>query len=198
MSNNMSLTAITEVEGKLVSILDVENIIANLMNKKYQDTIEHVEKVNKTTVSKRLKELEAKVIKLPKKTKVLNMVAEPDEEYSTNEMSVLQQYLRIVEDHAKLNAIVKKATEDLDIKALAQYKSLTEDQIKQMVVEEKWLASLELSIKTEMERISQRLSLRIKELTERYELTLPQLTTELTDLEDKVNAHLLKMGFVWN
>ena len=48
MSNNMSLTAITEVEGKLVSILDVENIIANLMNKKYQDTIEHVEKVNKT------------------------------------------------------------------------------------------------------------------------------------------------------
>ena len=67
-----------------------------------------------------------------------------------------------------------------------------------MVVEEKWLASLELSIKTEMERISQRLSLRIKELTERYELTLPQLTNELTDLEDKVNAHLLKMGFVWN
>jgi type I restriction enzyme M protein len=159
---------------------------------------EDFEKVNKTTVSKRLKELEAKVIKLPKKTKVLNMVAEPDEEYNTNEVQVLQQYLKIVEDHAKLNAIVKKATEDLDIKALAKYKSLTEDQVKQMVVEEKWLASLELSIKTEMERISQRLSLRIKELTERYEFTLPQLNNELTDLEDKVNAHLLKMGFVWN
>ena len=47
MSNSLTLTAITEVDGKLVSILDVENIIANLMDKKYQDSIENVEVVIK-------------------------------------------------------------------------------------------------------------------------------------------------------
>jgi len=46
---------------------------------------------------------------------------------------------------------------------------------------------------TEMERISQR----IKELAERYETTLPQQTDEMKLLEEKVNAHLAKMGFAW-
>jgi len=50
---------------------------------------------------------------------------------------------------------------------------------------------------TEMERISQHLTQRIKELTERYETTLPQQTDEMKLLEEKVNAHLAKMGFAW-
>jgi type I restriction enzyme M protein len=53
------------------------------------------------------------------------------------------------------------------------------------------------NINGEMERISQRLTGRIKELMERYEAPLPALDKELTELESKVNAHLQKMGFVW-
>ena len=48
-----------------------------------------------------------------------------------------------------------------------------------------------------MERISQRLTGRIKELAERYETPLSVLTTEVDTLEQKVHAHLTKMGFVW-
>jgi type I restriction enzyme M protein len=49
-----------------------------------------------------------------------------------------------------------------------------------------------------MERISQRLTGRIKELAERYETTLLKQTTDLAGLEEKVSTHLQKMGFVWN
>jgi type I restriction enzyme M protein len=48
-----------------------------------------------------------------------------------------------------------------------------------------------------MERISQRLTQRIKELAERYDTPLPQQTVEVAELEAKVSAHLQKMGFVW-
>ena len=81
---------------------------------------------------------------------------------------------------------------------MSQYKLLTEDDIKQLVVDDKWMASLERSVKTEMERISQRLTQRIKELAERYETPLPQQTADVAALEQKVIAHLQKMGFVWN
>jgi len=56
---------------------------------------------------------------------------------------------------------------------------------------------MQIAIEGEMERISQRLTGRIKELMERYETPLPAIDKELTELENKVNAHLQKMGFVW-
>jgi type I restriction enzyme M protein len=86
----------------------------------------------------------------------------------------------------------------LDIKVIERYKTLTETEIKQLVVDDKWMASIERSVKTEMERISQRLTQRIKELAERYETPLPKQTTDVAELEEKVTAHLQKMGFVWS
>jgi type I restriction enzyme M protein len=76
--------------------------------------------------------------------------------------------------------------------------TMTETEIKQLVVDDKWMASIERSVKTEMERISQRLTQRIKELAERYETPLPKQTIEVAELEDKVKRHLQKMGFVWS
>ena len=58
------------------------------------------------------------------------------------------------------------------------------------MVEDKWIATIEHSVKNEMQRISQRLTLRIKELAERYELALPSVLNEVKSLEEKVNAHL--------
>jgi type I restriction enzyme M protein len=46
-----------------------------------------------------------------------------------------------------------------------------------------------------MDRISQALTQRVKELTERYETPMPQLTTRVDKLEQKVNRHLERMGF---
>jgi len=161
---------------------------------------EDFEKVNKAAVQKRLKELEAQVKKIPKKKLEYAMVAEPEAEYETEdkEKRILKQYLKISDDYSDLSSIMKNAKTELDIKALTRYKTLTETEIKQLVVEDKWMASIERNVKTEMDRISQRLTQRIKELAERYETPLPKQTADAAELENKVTVHLQKMGFVWN
>ena len=158
---------------------------------------EDFEKVNKLAVQKRLKELESKVKKVTRKKMAYAMVAEPDVEYEIEdkEKSILKQYLKIADDYLDLSSIVKNAKTELDIKALARYKTLTEAEIKKLVVDDKWMASIERNVKTEMDRISQRLTQRIKELAERYETTLSVLANDVIDWEQKVNGHLVKMGF---
>lgn len=152
------------------------------------------DKVNKANVQKRLKEILARKPKAKKQT--LPLVAEAQTAYG--EQAILEQYLELIEKQTELNKKIKEAEAELDKKTLARYKTLSETEIKQMVVEDKWMASIERSVKTEMERISQRLTQRIKELAERYETPLPKQTTDLADLENKVTTHLQKMGFVWS
>jgi type I restriction enzyme M protein len=59
------------------------------------------------------------------------------------------------------------------------------------------LATLETAIHGEMDRISQGLTQRVKDLTERYETPMPQMVNRVADLEAKVNRHLVRMGFSW-
>ena len=76
-----------------------------------------------------------------------------------------------------------------------RYKVFTEDEIKTLVVDDKWMAAIGGDVKSEMERISQRLARRIKELAERYDSPMPVMNAQVDELEMKVNGHLEKMGF---
>jgi type I restriction enzyme M protein len=62
-------------------------------------------------------------------------------------------------------------------------------------VDDKWLSALDIAIHGEMDRISQSLTQRVKELAERYETPMPQMTDRMAELEEKVNGHLERMGF---
>jgi len=48
-----------------------------------------------------------------------------------------------------------------------------------------------------LDRVSQALTGRIKQLAERYATPLPELTDEVETLAARVDEHLKKMGFVW-
>jgi type I restriction enzyme M protein len=89
---------------------------------------------------------------------------------------------------------VKEAQKALDAKLAAKYKQLTEPEIKTLVVEDKWLAALAASVQGELNRVSQALTGRIRQLAERYSRTLPQLVDEVAVLAAKVDGHLRKMG----
>jgi len=116
----------------------------------------------------------------------------------TDELEVLQDYLKLLNTEADVKKQIKTAQAELNTKLLAKYKQLTETEVKTLVVDDKWLATIEHNVKTEMDRISQRLTGRIKELADRYETPLPQQYKEVQALTGKVGAHLKKMGFVWN
>jgi type I restriction enzyme M protein len=120
---------------------------------------------------------------------------EPD---TADEQNIFKHYLKILNQEADTKKAVKYAETELDAKLLDFYPTLTEKQIKQLVVDDKWMTTIEKDIHSEMDRISQHLTQRIKELVERYEIPLREQTKQVLDLEEAVNQHLRKMGFVWN
>ena len=135
-----------------------------------------LDKVNKANVTARLKEIKG----------------DPE---AKDEAAALNAWLKLCTQEADLKKALKEAETELDALAYAQYPKLSEADIKALVVEDKWLAAIAADIHGEMDRISQSLTQRVKELAERYEVPLPVLTGKVADLAAKVAAHLKKMGF---
>ena len=92
---------------------------------------------------------------------------------------------------------MKDAQDKLDAVVFARYSILSVEEIIKLIVDDKWLASLQASIIAEIERITQQLANRVKTLEERYCTPVPSLVDEVESLSSKVDAHLKKMGLVW-
>ena len=114
-----------------------------------------------------------------------------------DERKQLNAYLALIEKESIANKKIKDSQKLLDTKVAAQYAKLSLEEIKDLVVGEKWLTTLAENVQTELDRISQTLTGRIKQLAERYIKPLPQLNADLASLNTKVDAHLIKMGFIW-
>ncbi|MBJ6978998.1 N-6 DNA methylase [Luteimonas sp. MC1895] len=114
------------------------------------------------------------------------------------ELAALKQWSTLSEQEAELKKQLKALDAELDAKAFAKYAKLSAEEIKTLVVDDKWLAALSAATHGEVERVSQALTRRVKELAERYDTPLPQLAAQVAVLEDKVAGHLVKMGFAWN
>jgi type I restriction enzyme M protein len=135
-----------------------------------------LDKVNKANVSARMKEIKG------------------DKE-AKEEAGLLSAWLKLSMQEADLKKALKEAEAALDTLAYTKYPKLTEEKIKTLVVEDKWLTTISAAIHGEMDHISQALAQRVKELAERYETPLPRITEEVAELERKVNMHLERMGF---
>jgi type I restriction enzyme M protein len=114
-----------------------------------------------------------------------------------DELKVLQQWLDLGNQISSRKKQIKEADAALDQRALAKYPTLTPAEIQTLVIDDKWMARLAASVQGELDRVSQTLTGRIRELAERYVMPLPQLTDEVAVLAAKVEAHLAKMGASW-
>jgi type I restriction enzyme M protein len=137
-----------------------------------------LDKVNKVNVTSRLREIK-------------------DDEESKDEADALTAWLTLAAEEATRKKALKEAEARLDAKSLVKYPTLIEAEVKTLVVEDKWLATLAASIHGEMDRISQTLTQHAAELAERYETPLPQAVAKVAELEQVVNHHLERMGFSW-
>ncbi|HDY95478.1 hypothetical protein LCGC14_0510650 [marine sediment metagenome] len=102
---------------------------------------------------------------------------------------------------AKLTAaestVKKKAKEmeaELTQAVLKKYSALTVEEIRALVVEDKWLTDIAVAIEAEVEARTEQLTGRVRVLTERYGETVGDLDTRLAALEAKVEKHLERMG----
>jgi len=116
---------------------------------------------------------------------------------STDELRALKKWQKLAAEESELKKKLKDAESALDTAALAHYHTLNDAEIKTLVVDDKWLSALDTAVHGEMDRVSQAITRRVKELAERYETPLPRVTEQVTELEAKVNHHLQKMGFAW-
>lgn len=114
-----------------------------------------------------------------------------------DEAAVLKRWLELAESEAALKRAVKEQEAALDTLAYEKYPKLTEAEIKTLVVDDKWMARLSAAVQGELDRVSQTLTGRIRELAERYATPLPQLTDEVVALADRVGEHLKQMGASW-
>ena len=114
------------------------------------------------------------------------------------EISVLKQVQKLFEQESTLKKAVKDLQDALDLAVFQKYPQLDEQAIKTLVVEDKRLATLKANIKAEIERVTQQLANRVKELDERYAEPLPQISQNVDGLSDKVAQHLKAMGLEWS
>lgn len=120
-----------------------------------------------------------------------------DPDYA-DEVKALKDYDALLDAQADTKAKLKAAREDLDAKLHAMYPQVSEDEIKTLVVDDKWLAALAAAVQRELDRVSQTLTGRVRQLAERYAAALPELTDEVSALAARVDEHLRKMGAAWN
>lgn len=118
-----------------------------------------------------------------------------DDSGLAEELEALETYLRLIEEESAANKKIKEATKKLEKHVDEKYKELSEDEIKAIVVDMRWIPFIKGEVTQEMDRVSHRLTTRIKELAERYEATLSQLEEQLECYSDKVEEHLVRMGF---
>ena len=120
-----------------------------------------------------------------------------DPDYA-DERKALEGYSTLLDQQADAKALLKVLQEDLEAKLDAKYPTLTEDEIKTLVMDDKWLATIAATVQRELDRVSQTLTGRIRQLAERYATPLPQIRDELETLAARVRQHLAKMGAVWD
>ncbi|MBN8279114.1 MAG: type I restriction-modification system subunit M [Gammaproteobacteria bacterium] len=115
-----------------------------------------------------------------------------------DEAAVLQRWLDLSESETALKRDVKAQDAALDMLAYEKYPTLTEAEIKTLVVDDKWMVSLAAAVQGELDRVSQTLTGRIRQLAYRYAAPMPSLSKQVETLTARVEEHLRKMGVSWN
>jgi type I restriction enzyme M protein len=132
-------------------------------------------KVSKGEITKRLKALKG----------------EPDSE---DEVAALQKCKQLIDAEATVKKAIKDAEAELKKAVLARYGDLTKDEIETLVIDDKWLADIRKAIDDKVQRVTNQLAGRVRELEERYAETLPTLEQEVKKLASRVAGHLDTMG----
>ena len=111
-----------------------------------------------------------------------------------DEVKALERLLDLYAEEAKAKKDAKGARAVLDLAVLKKYGGLSEAEVRQMVLEDKWLTSVRTRTGNEVTALTLTFVARIQQLGERYEETLSDIETALENLESTVALHLRDMG----
>ena len=177
------------IEQQLEELMEEQGGEGGLLEEAKNDK----DKLTKASVAARLKELRTQTPKGKPASKQVDLWEDSD----ADERKALTECLALFEKQSDLSSAIKSAQEALMQKVVTQFAKLTPDEIKTLVVDDKWLGSLSAAVQSELDRASQTLTGRVQKLAERYATPLPQLVDEVATLAARVDSHLQKMGISW-
>lgn len=110
------------------------------------------------------------------------------------EIEALEHLIKLYNGESAAKKLAKDAQAKLDSSALEQYRKLTERDVKELVLDDKWQGAITHGITGEVRRLTYNLVARISELGARYDCTIGDLESELAEFTTKVSDHLAEMG----
>jgi type I restriction enzyme M protein len=124
------------------------------------------------------------------KERIREIGRDPD---GADELAVLRQWTELASRITALKKQLRDAEVELDTLAFQKYPTLTLVEIQSLAIDDKWMAQLVATMQGELERVSQTLTGRVRELAERYATTLPDLLDQVAAFSARVDVHLKKM-----
>ncbi len=113
------------------------------------------------------------------------------------ERDFLQKWLDLSDKHEKLKKAIKEKDRALDDACRTRIETLTEDEVKLLVIDDKWITQIEKAACEVVDGIGHNLAANVSDLAQRYATPLTELEAEVKELEAKVGTHLQRMGFQW-
>ena len=171
-------------------IADTENLLSEAQSSKDAIVEEHCVEdglLDNDSYSKDGKLKKPDVVKYVKTNK--------DNPDCKEEVEILNEWLKWGEMETAYSKTLVAKKQELYEKVLKKYGELSEDEVKTLVVEDKWLVTLSGRIEQLLTDLTQKLAQRVKEIAVRYEYTVPELEAEQEALKNKVKQHLALMGY---
>ncbi|RKV48494.1 type I restriction-modification system subunit M [Helicobacter pylori] len=109
---------------------------------------------------------------------------------------ILKTALELLEAKNKALKMKNKAHEELELKAFHQYKNLEINEIKDLIIQDKWLNSLKNALENKIQKRINAFISALNEIISSYSNSLLELDKEVKESESKVLEHLKDLGLM--
>lgn len=118
-------------------------------------------------------------------------------EIYADEYAALTLYSQKYAEMDTVDKAYKAARKALDEKLVAKYAELTDDEIKHLLFDMKWMAKLAADVCDEIEQVLNTLSFKVLLIAKRYEHTLGEIEDRTAKSRAAVVSALERMGYKW-
>ncbi|WQT48902.1 type I restriction-modification system subunit M [Helicobacter pylori] len=109
---------------------------------------------------------------------------------------ILKTALELLEAKNKALKMKNKAHEELELKAFHQYKNLKLGEIKDLIIQDKWLKSLKNALENKILKRTNAFTSALNKIISNYSNSLLELDKEVKESESKVLEHLKDLGLM--
>ncbi|PUD08355.1 type I restriction-modification system subunit M [Helicobacter pylori] len=114
----------------------------------------------------------------------------------SEDKEILKTALELLEAKNKALKMKNKAYEELELKAFHQYKNLEINEIKDLIIQDKWLNSLKNALENKILKRINAFASALNEIISSYSNSLLELNKEVKESESKVLEHLKDLGLM--